>query len=354
MGNTESEIKIPKKRNINSAKYYSQIKLWRFVMLFFAMIYSFGVYQGFKSYTSALFSFAPPVFFILSGFLVLRESENTEKRIMRTIKRTGLCFLILCVVYVILSLIVNKEMTVSEITQKSFWADFIVFNVWSLPVGSTVWYVQSLLYAYIFIYILKKLNLLKYDIFIALPFLIFAVISGEFSSLFGFKLFWHTYLGGNFATRAIPYVLIGAFIRREKDLLIPKRRFTYLALTVFGFALIIAEYFALSFTEKLYYPGYMIGTAVVSFSLCCTCFFADTDNVRKEYFKGFNRFEMMIPYFVCSPVYGMLIKPIMSGNKKYIGGVPEVLTIVISFAIFCIYVYIKNKVNKKKTKRKGL
>ncbi len=348
-----SKIKIKSSVPGKSAhfhKYYSQIKLCRFILLIFAMLYTFGVHLSLRNYTGALFSFAPPAFFIISGFLVLRKSDNTEKRIKRTIKRTAVCFLILFVIYLIMAFVIDKETTLRTITDKSFWADFIALNVWSLPVGSTIWYVQSLLYAYIFIYILSKLNLLKFDIYIALFFLTVTAVVGEFAGVFGFKLFWHTYIGGNFATRAIPYLLLGCFIHRKKAKLMRIRFSRFIAFAVLGLALLIAEFFALEFTDNLVYSGHMIGTPLIAFSLCCMCFFADEEKVQTEYFAGLNRFEMMIPYFICSPIYALLLLPINSGALTYIGGVPEILTTLLSFLLFFVYKKIKKKKEKNKPK----
>lgn len=342
----------------NTVYYHSQIKKMRWIMLIFGLIYTFGLIPAVRGYSTVILSFVPPAFFIISGYLVLRKSDDIEKRILRTIKRTAICFLILTVVYFLLSLLVDKESTLEIITQKTFWTEFLLFNIWNLPIGSTIWYVQSLLYAYIFIYILYKLKLLKLDILFAVIFLAVTVLSGELSAVIGFNFLGHTVLGGNFVTRAIPYILIGCFIHRKKRffLSINKSSYVFYIFGIFvGTVLSLAEYYVLFIAEKLVYPGHMLGTVIVAVSACCLCFFANSENIRYDFFSNFTRFEIMIPFFVCSPVYYVFSEILKIDAKRGMESVSDIsglMTIFVSFLIFIVYAIIRAIIRKIKNKKK--
>lgn len=331
--------------------YHKEIKKMRTVLLAFAMLYTFGLHPAVRDIGYIVLGFAVPAFFIISGYLVLRESEKIEKRILRAIKRTAICFVILAAVYFALSIAVDPKATIAAVTTKIFWFDFLALNIWSLPIGSTIWYVQAMLYAYIIIYIIYKLKLLKFDVYIAAICLAVTFICGDLSSFIGFNLFGHTYLGGNFLTRALPYILIGCFMHRRKDFYSDLKTKHYLLIGFAGLALSVIEFFALSFSKKQIYTGHMLGTTLTAISVCMFIFIFEGMKLRSDYFKTLSRFEMMIPYFVCSPVYYFLMADFQaeSGELAYfIGSIASIIVVAASYLILYLYAFTRKSIKESK------
>ena len=192
--------------------YLPSVTKMRLFLMMGAILYTFGSIAGLQDLNGVIFGFTFPSLFIISGYVVLWESDDTEKRILRTIRRTAICFVILGICYFGLSLVLEPSYTLATISTKKFWFDFILLNVWSLPIGSTIWFVQSLLYAYIIIYVIYKLKLLRFDILFVVLCLAVTLLTGELASVVGVNFFGHNCIGGNFLTRALPYILIGCFI----------------------------------------------------------------------------------------------------------------------------------------------
>ncbi len=335
-------------------RYHKEIKKARTVLLAFAILYTFGIHPAVKNIGYIVFGFSVPVFFIMSGYLVLRGSKDIEKRILRAIKRTAICFIILAAAYFALSIVFEPKATIAAVTTKIFWFDFLALNIWSLPVGSTIWYVQALLYAYIIVYIFYKSKLLKFDIYIAAICLAVTFICGDFSSFIGFNLFGHTYIGGNFLTRALPYILIGGFMHRKKDDFSHLKTKHYILIGIAGLALSFIEYFGLSFFKKTIYTGHTLGTTLTAISVCMFIFMIKGMKLRSKYFKTLSRFEMMIPYFICSPIYYFLVSELKSDGELayFMGGFASLFVAVASFVILYVYAFIRKIIHENKEQNK--
>lgn len=324
--------------------YIPAVKKMRFLLMIFAIIYTYGLQANLTELTGALFSFSFPALYIISGFLVLRQSQDLEKRLLRTIGRTALCFIILFIVYLSLSLIVAEKSTLAMIATKRFWLDFLLLNICALPIGTTIWFVQALLYAYIFIYVIYKLKLLRLDIYIAAVCLVIAVLSGELSSLIGFRFLGHTFIGGNFLTRALPYILIGCFIYRKREFFGNLDFVHHICIFAFGALLAFGEYYLLGIIGKRAYVGHLLGMGIVAVALCLFTFFVigmelDSDDLRLH-----SRFELSIPYYISSPIYTlcMILFEKVEGLRYYFGGIKGLVTLVLSVASLYAYFYARS------------
>ena len=311
-----------------------------------AILYTYGSIGSLGDVNIGIFSFAFPALFVISGYVVLRESPNIEKRILRTIGRTALCFVILFALYLGLSFFVAKEATVALITSKTFWVDFLLLNICSLPIGSAIWFVQSLLYAYIIIYIIYKLKLLRLDIFIAVICLVVTLLTGEFASFVGFRFLGHAYLGGNFLTRALPYILIGCFISRKEMFFSNFDVRHYFLLIVAGVFLSVLEWYVLMATKKYLYVGHIFGMGIVAVGICLFTFLMVGMEIQSNVLGALSRYELMIPYFVCSPVYYFL-NMLFAANPELgslIDNFAGILTLIISFALLYVYILLHDMV----------
>lgn len=325
------------------AYYVPEIKKLRLLLTLSAILYTFNLHPILGDFNGIIFGFSFPALYIISGYLVLREDDDIEKRILRAVKRTAICFFVMLAVFLLLSLLVDKNTTLELIVRKRFWADVILLNIWTLPVGSTIWYVQALLYAYIIIYVIYKLKLLRFDIYIAAFCLIITLLTGEFASVIGFRFLRHPYLAGNFLTRALPYILIGCFIHRKKRLFLKLKKKHYFLIISGGAVLAFVEYMILFVTGKNIYSGHMLGMGVVAVGICLNAFFTTKMKLRSELLGGLSRHELAIPYFVCSPIYTFIIMilkaspftDLANATSHFIG----VLTPLLSFLVLFIYAF---------------
>lgn len=312
-----------------------------------AILYTYGIHPALSDFDKVLLGFVFPALFILSGYLVLRESPNIEKRILRAIKRTAVCFAILFAAYLGLSMLFEWNVTVAAISSKIFWRDLIILNDFNLPIGFPLWYVQALLYAYIIIYLIYKLKLLKYDIYIAALCLVVTVISGELADVVGFRFLGYTYISGNFLTRALPYILIGCFIHRKKEFLANLRMSHYFFIIIVGFVLSIVEYLALGLTNKIVYVNHLLGMGVVAVGVSFFAVLLIGMEIRSDLFACLTRFEMTIPFFVSSPVYYLCRRCFLSSSElnNYLGNYTEIIVLLVSFLLLYGYSFIKRRLS---------
>ncbi len=330
---------------IEMPEFFSpEIEKLRMILLAVGILYTYGFPTILGGIGRMICSLSIPAFYIVSGYLVLEERPDTGERILRAIKRSALCFAILFVIYLGLSLLVDWEGSLLLLNGRSFWIDFLLLNIWSLPIGSTIWYVQALLYAYLILYVLYKLKLMRLDIVFAALCLAVALLSGELSSLVGFQLLGHTYLGGNFVTRALPYLLIGCFICRKEDFFAELNIKHYIMIGAVGVALSLAEYVWLIKSGNAAYSGHMFGMGLAAISVCLFVFFVSEMELASDELKNLTRFELMIPYFICSPIYYLLIRffqyNINDSIYRFIG-FTGVLTALFSFLLLYVYAIIR-------------
>lgn len=334
--NNETEL-------LRGARFYlPSIKKMRLFVMICAILYTYGTYDVIRDINTLLFGFAFPALYIACGFVVLRDSPNMERRLLRAIGRTAICFAVMFAFNLVMSLIVEQAGTIQLLHSKKFWVDFLLLNICSLPVGSTIWFVQALLYAYIIIYVIYKLKLLNLDIYLAVLCLAVTLISGELSVVFGFKFLGHYYLGGNFLTRALPYLLIGHFIQRKFDFFSKSLDLIrHIYLLAFGIVLTVGEYLALYLTGYKGYIGHLLGMGVIAVAVFLFAVYSEDKGILLELLQDISRYELMIPYFICSPVYYLFMALIKTDDSLYYGfsNFSGVFTLVISLVLFCLYAF---------------
>lgn len=324
--------------------YLLPVKKMRLLLMMGAILYTYGTFSGFGDLNGVVFGFIFPSLYIISGYVVLWESDDTEKRILRAIRRTAICFVILAICYFGLSFAFEPSNTLATVSSKSFWVNFLLFNIWSLPIGTTIWFVQALLYAYIIIYVIYKLKLLKLDIFLAVLCLAVTVLTGELSSVVGFSLLGHTYLGGNFLTRALPYILIGCFIQRKEEFFVTHlNSINHIGIFVAGIILTIGEYFALTLTGNKVYVGHLFGMGIVAVAFCLFILLVSETGMQSVLLGSLTRYEMMIPFYVCSPIYYLTVTllKLNKGLFEYLGSFAGIITLMFSIAVLYLYAYLR-------------
>ena len=217
---------------------------------------------------------APLAFYILCGFFVLtEEEEERRKKLQRAIRSTGIFFLVLTLFYLGLNaLIFTLEGVdwVGSVLRKRVLFNFVVLCVWPFQTGECLWFIQSLFYAWV---LLRLLDLRGHLPVLILPlFLVTTILmlfSGEFAGLIHLNVLGYTYIPANAVTRALPYLLLGALLRRRSERLFLTNPLIWGGLLILGMILGLVEILLLSYTGKLVYVGHTIGYGVTALALCC-------------------------------------------------------------------------------------
>ena len=237
-------------------------------------VLSFGLPGTVGSALRDLCRAAPLAFYILFGFFVLDEDNDERRRkLRRAIPSTGIFFLVLTLFYLGLNALVFALQGVDwvgDVMTKRAFFNFVVLCVWPFQTGECLWFIQSLFYAWMLLWLLDlkgHLPSLILPLFIITTILM--LLCGEFAGLIHLNILGYTYIPANALTRALPYLLLGALLRRHSERLFVINPLLWGGLLVLGIVLALAEIILLSYTGKLVYVGHMIGYGLIAFSLCC-------------------------------------------------------------------------------------
>ncbi|MBQ7436515.1 MAG: hypothetical protein IJV30_04235 [Oscillospiraceae bacterium] len=237
-------------------------------------VLSFGLPGTVGSAVRDLCRAAPLAFYILCGFFVLtEEEEERRKKLQRAIRSTGIFFLVLTLFYLGLNALIFTLQGVDwvgSVLRKRVLFNFVVLCVWPFQTGECLWFIQSLFYAWV---LLRLLDLRGHLPVLILPlFLVTTILmlfSGEFAGLIHLIVLGYTYIPANAVTRALPYLLLGALLRRRSERLFLTNPLIWGGLLILGMILGLVEILLLSYTGKLVYVGHTIGYGVTAFALCC-------------------------------------------------------------------------------------
>ena len=237
-------------------------------------VLSFGLPGTVGSAVRDLCRAAPLAFYILCGFFVLTEEEEERcKKLQRAIRSTGIFFLVLTLFYLGLNALIFTLQGVDwvgSVLRRRVLFNFVVLCVWPFQTGECLWFIQSLFYAWV---LLRLLDLRGHLPVLILPlFLVTTILmlfSGEFAGLIHLNVLGYTYIPANAVTRALPYLLLGALLRRRSERLFLANPLIWGGLLILGMILGLVEILLLSYTGKLVYVGHTIGYGVTALALCC-------------------------------------------------------------------------------------
>ena len=240
----------------------------RFLLMAFVCFWNYGVPEP-TGFLSAASGFAIPAFYILSGYFILTaDPKERQAKVVRKIKRTLKWFAILFAVYLAFNAALFLINNISVGVSKRTVFNFAVLNLWPLPVGSNIWFIQAMLYAYIVIFIAEKLRLMRfYKIVLALT-IILMLVTGELAAIVRFHFLGYYYIPGNWLTRALPYMLIGLLLREKRERLFEIKNVIYIVIFIAGGVLAIGEIILLGRTGFLIYQGHMTGYGIMAFAVC--------------------------------------------------------------------------------------
>lgn len=241
----------------------------RLILMLFICFWAFGFSEP-TGAVNSLSGFAIPAFYVLSGYYVLvNKREVRMQKVLRKIKRTALCFAFVFLFYVAVNVPLMLLNHMSIVFSKRMIFEFVVMNLWPLPIGDNIWFIQAMLYAYLIIFIADKLKILRFYKIALVVLFIFMLLTGELAGVIRFNnALGYPYIPGNWLTRALPYILLGKLLREKKKSLMKIQFWKYLIVFVLGGGLVVLETFLLVFTYTIRYTGHMIGFGFMAVAVC--------------------------------------------------------------------------------------
>ena len=306
----------------------------KFFLMPFVIFVLFGFPTRFGGYVKIYSNFVAPAFYILCGFFVLcPDAEMRSEKIKRALKKSFKFFAALFITYSAISIVyftVVGADWIPEVLRRRTLFDFFVFNMWpqAFPLGNSIWFIQSLFYAYVFFYIAERAKLSRYYAPVFIVCFLIMLFTGEFSAIVGFPYFGYMFIPGGAVTRAIPYMLLGMFVRKNADKFLTFRKRIYIIFFTAGILLTYLEIELLSRFHILKYYGHLIGLGIMALSVCCL---ALSYPILKENFLTLRgrRYARRI-YALCQPVAFFITLIIsMTINSDYFGYFIEYRSLIV-------------------------
>lgn len=340
----------------NAASRVDLIKFCLMPFVFFALL-GFPISGIIGNYVIDFSNFAALSFFIFCGFFTLAPNpEIRAKKLKKALKRSWRFFLTLLAVYFALNVAYMayigelRTLFSAEYFRLSKIFDFLVLNVWPFPMGSSIWFIQSLAYSYLFFYIAEKFKLSKIYLPLLIVLLIFMLLSGELSRLVGFPYLGYNYIPGGTITKALPFMLIGMLIRKSVDKLDIMPRIVYAITFLMGIAVAVGERLLLQKLGLFVYAGNSVGYLIMAISACC---YALSDPVMsKNFLSNHGRSYARRMYALCQPVYFIIWVIVGAINVSALPTV-SLLGSVICFAICFVRAYFMGVIKYRNAVKKG-
>lgn len=293
-----------KLKSVPRPEYNQCTQLMKLLMMPFVCFWAFGFPDG-RGIVETISGFVVPAFFVLSGYCILFPGqEMRQKKLKRAIARSAIFFAQLFIVYIglnVIYFILLGGFNAGALLSKRLWFNFFVLNLWPLPIGDNIWFIQALLYAYIILLIVDKLKLLKfYKVFLIVLFLLM-LFTGELAGVIHFNILGYTFIPGGAITRALPYLLLGMFLREIKVKLVTVPLWVWLILLALGGGAAYGEAYLLSYTGKLVSLGHFFGYGLMAVAVCGLCIAWDNMIMTPFSFHGGEIAKVV--YAVHNPVY---------------------------------------------------
>ena len=317
--------------------------------------------------------FVPLVYFILFGFFAFKPDRVRKRRLKRltsSLWQALIVFAVMIVINTIVSLVyLSYTPTADNVfgfgySVKHTIFDFLVLNIWPFHVGSGIWFVHSLVYAYLFFMLIEKLKLNKFYVPILIVLYIALLATGEFAKFCGFPILSYPYIPGGAFTRAIPYMLIGMLLRKYIDNIPKIPQYAYILTFLAGAFAVVLELAILKYIGKYVYFGHTIGYAIMAISLCCFTLAKPAKNKAKPGLlaKYAKKYTIRL-YILCQPVailtwtismlcsYRFGTPLIYAYTKSYSFAISFVISLIITILISLIkklFVIISLRFSKRK------
>lgn len=244
--------------------YFASFDILRVFCILAIIFASFGLPIPYFNFLRPYFNAATGILFTLYGFLVLRDGADLRKNI----KHAAVVFAIFLAVYGLITMgylwLMYRD-PFMYFTKRGIF-NFLVFNFWGEDICSTIWYVQSTLYALIILWLLRRFK--DYDWLLCIVLFVLSILIGELAGVINFSFLGNDYIPGNFLTRTIPYMLLGRLIYKYYDRLAVLGKMLPTGMIILGLLISAAEFFALYFSGKIGYTNHLIGFIFIAAGAC--------------------------------------------------------------------------------------
>ena len=304
----------------------------KFLLIPFVCFWTFGFPDG-KDIVARFSGFAIPAFFILSGYFVLGPDKDVRKaKMKRAIRRALITFAVMFVCYFAINIALMTADGVNwreGLLSKRTLFNFLVLNVWPYSIGSNIWFIQSLLYVYVFLLLADWWGWLRHYKLIMVLSMLFMVAAGELAMVLNFHILDYAYIPGGAVTRALPYALLGMLLREKTKRLKAVRGWVYLLIFALGAGLAFGEIYGLSMMGKLAYEGHMVGYGVMAAAACAWA--VSRPAMKRTVCSVHGQSYAKRTYALANPLYfGILIVTSMTARRY--------MEIVSLFAGIAVYV----------------
>lgn len=280
---------------------------------------------------------AVPVYFMISGYFIYdNDRQKCEKKIIKQIKYIG----VLCIYSIVFYLIYNLfyAMSAGRTVKEYIYSLLIIKNILKAVILNhssvcvILWFMYSLLYATLSMYLINKYNLYKV-VYTLIPVLLGANLFFGCYSLFTIQTSLQPEYIRNFWLTGLPYYLTGNYMGSHK---LPKiKKKWYIGLFV---GLYMVQRMEIMFLAKLRMESYyehFIGTILIAFALFL---FAVSYPGKKNLISRLGRKYSFYIYILQMAIGGIILKiyPACRYSAIYI--------FIIGLIISIIYVKIKEMV----------
>lgn len=332
-------------KNTKKIDYIQSIEVIKYFLMPFVCFWAFGFPEP-TGIVEILSGFVVPTYFVLSGFCVLgtEEAERREK-LKRVILRSAVLFAALLVIYALINLLYPLTPQVFDwgvLRSKRLWFNFLVLNMWPLPIGDSIWFVQAMLYAYVILWIADRLKLLRFYKPVMVALFVFMILVGELSGVIGFSVLGYTFIPGGAITRALPYLLLGMLIREKEETLCNVPAWVYAVIIVIGGGMAVGEVYALSQAGKLVYLGHMLGYGVMAFATCGLALAWEDMGPNPFSFHGGTHAKRIYAWH--NPVYYLLMYCVMRFRPQSMDAVAiygSIIVFLLCWLVSIVYSFAK-------------
>ena len=323
-------------RNTDDIVEFNCTGYLRLILMLFVCFWAFDCPEP-TGILRTISGFAIPAFFVLSGYYVLDNNRLTRaEKTLRKIKRTALCFAFVFLFYLAINVaLIFLYQLKFEFTKRILF-EFVVLNLWPLPIGDNIWFIQAMLYAYIIIFILDKLKLIRFYKIILVVLILIMLLTGEFAGAIRFGIFGYRYISGNWLTRALPYILIGRLLREKNRSLMKVKFWKYIIAFFVGAGLVFLEVMVLGVLGVLNYKGHLIGFGVMAVAVCGLAISLPIGKANR--LIHFDSAISGLIYVLMNPVYCLLVFFLGTQHLdflKILGGLTAFLTSFLLALILC-------------------
>jgi len=236
------------------AKRNSTIDIVRIIASFAVVLCHVPFPEPFTHGSMAVTRFAVPFFFMVAGWFIFSPEDSKEirekkikKSLKSTIRMTVICTVLNCVVNTINCVLKGRDMFqwfTSWMSGETL-LNLVAFNYGQL-IASMMWYLFAYIYVLLILLVLTNSGLIKKLYFLIPVLLIANLVMADTLEIRWFHV-------GNWLFTALPFVLLGIFLREKPDIIARFSNITLWVMIVAGTAMTIAE--SLVFHEHVLYVG---------------------------------------------------------------------------------------------------